>query len=86
MVKILFQSLELNLLIGVGLALFVAIIFTVINVKLETEASNGIVFFIFLTIGFSVSVYAGLVPIWYWVISAIFMIFIIVFTLKSGGN
>ena len=76
----------LDTIIGIGEALFIAIIFTIINVKLDTDASNGIVFFIFLTIGFSVSVYAGLLELWYWVISAIFMIFILIFSIKRGSD
>ena len=76
--------MELDVIIGIGLAIFIAVIFTLLNLKRDADSPSGVVFFVFLTIGFSISVYAGLLDLWYWVISAIFMIFVIIFQLKSG--
>ena len=71
-------------MLGLGLALIIAITFTVINLKTRDGSSGGLVFFCFLNIGLAISSYAGLVPLWYFVLSSIFLIVVLVYSFDSG--
>jgi len=71
-------------MLGLGLSIIIAITFTVINLKTRDGAGGGLVFFCFLNIGFAISAYSGLVPLWYFVLSSIFLIVILVYSFNTG--
>lgn len=73
-------------IIGLGLAIIIAIAFTFINFQFRQGEGSGLVFFAFLTLGMAISVYAGLLDLWYLVLSSIFLIFILIFTSRSRGD
>lgn len=77
---------EFEWIIGLGLSIVIGIVMTVINYELREGEGSGLVFFCFLNIGLAVSAYAGLVPLWYFVLSSIFLIIILIYSATSGRD
>lgn len=75
-------------ILGLGLSIIIAITFTFINYQTREGEGNGLVFFTFLNIGLAISAYAGLVELWYFVLSSILLIIVLIYTVstKSGGG
>lgn len=83
----LFQiSGEFDWILGLGLALIIAITFTFINYQTREGEGTGLVFFTFLNIGLAISAYAGLVDLWYFVLSSIFLIIVLIYTVSTRSS
>lgn len=73
-------------ILGLGLSLIIAITFTFVNYQTRENEVSGFVFFIFLNIGLAISAYAGLVDLWFFVLSSIFIIIILIFSVSIGSK
>ena len=88
MINLIYQTVfTFDWIIGLAIGLLVAIVLTAgTSMKKGSLEGSGKVFFMFLPLGLAISVYAGLIDVWIFILSFIFAIIMIYFEIRSNNE